>query len=269
MVSPSLDEALELLARRGWFSERSQAFRTAVAGAVRLREFETGEPLYLYGDIANGIFGIVTGSVDISIPRSDGLELTVHRGNPGFWVGDLALLSSETRLVSLHAAEPTVTVHVSAEQIRRLVRETPSYYEDFYALSHENMATALRLLADMTTSPSEARVGLRLLLDSETQPERGSWFHITQATLAPMVALSVPSLRRILHKMEAAGLVETDYARIRIRDHNRLLRLCHDTTQLSGPAGGGALPAGQPLAAVDETPCHPMALPPDQELREG
>jgi hypothetical protein len=107
---------------------------------------------------------------------------------------------------------------------------------------------ALRVLADLTTSPSEARVGLRLLLDSETRQEPDGWFHITQATLAPMVALSVPSLRRILHKMEAAGLVETNYARIRIRDRNRLLQLCHDTTQLSDPARHADHKTQPPLA---------------------
>jgi CRP/FNR family transcriptional regulator, cyclic AMP receptor protein len=236
MVSPTLAKALELLSQNGWYAERSQEFQSAVAGIGRLRDYAAGEPLYHFDDPPNGVFGLVSGALDIALPRSDGLELTAHRANPGYWVGDLALFANQTRLLSLYAAEPSRVVHVPAEPLRRLLCKVPSFFADFYALSYQNMALALRVVADLTTSPSEARVGLRLLLDADTQMHPGDWFHITQATLAPMVALSVPSLRRILHKMEASGLIETNYARIRILDRNRLLRMCHDTTQLQGPA---------------------------------
>jgi hypothetical protein len=63
-----------------------------------------------------------------------------------------------------------------------------------------------------------------------------------------MVALSVPSLRRILRKMEASGLIETHYARVRVLDRNRLLKLCHDTTQLQGSAGYAARHTPGPAA---------------------
>jgi CRP-like cAMP-binding protein len=232
MTQLNLDESLSRLARRGWLAERNQELRSAIACIARLQHYATGEPLCLYGDPPNGVFGLVSGALDISLPRSDGMELTAHRANPGFWVGDLALFANETRLMSLHAAEPSWVVHLPAEPLRRMLRQMPHLFADFYALTYENMALTLRVLTDLTTSTSEARVGLRLLLDADTQMQPGGWFHITQATLAPMVALSVPSLRRILHKMEASGLIETNYARIRIVDRHRLLRLCHDTTQL-------------------------------------
>ena len=243
MAPPTLEEALELLSHNGWYGGRSREFQTAIAGIARLRVYATGEPLYLFGDAPNGVFGLVRGALDISLPRSDGLELTAHRANPGYWVGDLALFANQTRLMSIRAAEPSCVVYLPAEPLRRLLREKPKFYEDFYALSHRGTALALRVLADLTTSPSEARVGLRLLLDAETQLEPGGWFHITQDRLAPMVALSVPSLRRILHKMEKSGLIEASYGRIRILDRNRLLRLCHDTTQLQGPARHGDMNA--------------------------
>ena len=256
MEQSGLDKALALLARWGWFGERSQDFRTAIAAMARLQDYATGQPLYLFGDPPNGIFGLVSGALDVSIPRSDGLELTAYRANPGFWVGDLALFSGETRIVSLYAAEATRVVHLPVDRLRRLVRENPRYYEDFYALTHQNVALTLRVLADLTTSPSEARVGLRLLLDSETQPEPHGWFHVTQTTLAQMVALSVPSLRRILHKLEKAGLIEASYGRVRVLDRNGLLKLCHDTAQLHRPARHGDIEAKQHLPDGDREGPH-------------
>ena len=250
MAPPTLEEALKLLSQHGWYGGRSHEFQTAIAGIARLRDYATGEPLYLFGDAPNGVFGLVRGALDISLPRSDGLELTAHRANPGYWVGDLALFANQTRLMSIRAAEPSCVVYLPAEPLRRLLRAKPKFYEDFYALSHRGTALALRVLADLTTSPSEARVGLRLLLDAETQLDPGGWFNITQDRLAPMVALSVPSLRRILHKMEASGLIETHYARVRVLDRNRLLKLCHDTTQLQGSAGYADRHTRRPAADV-------------------
>jgi CRP-like cAMP-binding protein len=245
-MSPTLKEALELLSKHGWYGGRSQEFRTAIAAIARLRAYDVGEPLYHFGDAPNGVFGLARGALDIALPRSDGLEVTAHRAGPGYWVGDLALFSNESRLMSLYAAEPSFVVHLPEKPLRGLLRKQPRFFEDFYALSHQGMALALRVLADMTTSPSEARVGLRLLLDADTMLEPDGWFHITQATLAPMVALSVPSLRRILHKMEASGLIETNYGRIRIADRNRLLRLCHDATSLHSSARHGRRQRNRP-----------------------
>ena len=244
---PTLKQALDLLAKHGWYGERSQEFRSAIARIARLRTYAVGEPLYLCGDVPNGVFGLACGALDIALPRSDGLELTAHRAGPGYWVGDLALFANQTRLMSLYAAEPSTVVHLPAQELRRLLREKPRFFEDFYALSHRGMALALRILADMTTSPSEARVGIRLLLDADTMLEPEGWFHITQARLAPMVALSVPSLRRILQKMEASGLIETEYGRMRIVDRSRLLKLCHDATQLHPSAKRSGQAAQQPV----------------------
>jgi CRP/FNR family transcriptional regulator, cyclic AMP receptor protein len=231
MTQRSLDDSLSYLAQHGWLGERDQAFQSAIAGIARLRHFAAGEPLYLCGDLPNGVFGLVSGALDISLPRSDMMELTTHRTNPGFWAGDLALFANQPRLMSLYAAEPSWVVHLPAELLRRMLRKMPHFFADFYTLSYQSMELALRVVADLTITASEARVGLRLLLDADTQMHPGDWFHITQTKLAPMVALSVPSLRRILHKMEASGLIETGYARIRIVDRSRLLRLCHDAAQ--------------------------------------
>ena len=218
-----LDAALEALSARGWFAERPPEARAALAGIARLRDYAAGEALYHFGDAPNGIFGLVRGAIDLTIPRADGMDVTAHRAEPGFWVGDLALFAGQTRLVSVVAAEATRVVHLPARELRRLVEADPSLYADFYALTHENMATALRLLANLATTPSEARVAVRLLLLEEAQAGE---LRLSQAKLAEMIALSVPTLQRVLRRLEGEGVVELGYGRIRIVDRRGLLALC-------------------------------------------
>ena len=86
-----LDAAIEMLCVHGWFAERPPDLRAALAEMARLRDYAAGEALYHYGDAPNGIFGLVRGALDITIPRADGMDITVHRTEPGFWIGDLAL----------------------------------------------------------------------------------------------------------------------------------------------------------------------------------
>jgi len=95
-------------------------------------------------------------------------------------------------------------------------------------LSHENVGTLLRLLGNLATTPSEARVAVRLLLQAERQSSSEAGLRLSQAKLAEMVALSLPTLQRILRRLQEQGMIELGYGQIRIVDHRRLLSLCGD-----------------------------------------
>lgn len=89
----ALASAWRVLEMDGWLSDRSPEVRAALRAIARVRELDAGEYLFMVGDRANGMFGLVSGTLDISIPRADGQELTIHRADTGFWFGDLALAS--------------------------------------------------------------------------------------------------------------------------------------------------------------------------------
>jgi CRP/FNR family transcriptional regulator, cyclic AMP receptor protein len=68
-------------------------------------------------DQPDGIFGLVSGSLNISFPRGEDDDYTIHRAGAGFWIGDLALISGKHGLVSVRVAEPTVMVHFAAKDL--------------------------------------------------------------------------------------------------------------------------------------------------------
>jgi CRP/FNR family cyclic AMP-dependent transcriptional regulator len=93
MDAPIMDlsSALDVLSAQGWFSERSADTRARLGAIAKLCRFAKCEPVYLAGDSPNGVFGLISGSLNISIPRADGEDYTVHRAGTGFWFGDLAI----------------------------------------------------------------------------------------------------------------------------------------------------------------------------------
>jgi CRP-like cAMP-binding protein len=211
-----LAAAINVLAAQGWFSQRSEETRARLSAIAKLRNFAKDELVYLAGDPPNGVFGLVAGSLNVSFPRGDGEDYTLHRAGSGFWVGDLALFSSGVRLVSVRAAEPSLMVHLPVHDLETLVRDDPRIYADFYALTYENFKIAFRIISNLGISSTEKRLA----------EDGDGWIPLSQAELAKLVAISVPTLQRVMRRFAGAGLVKSSYARIQVTDRDALRRLC-------------------------------------------
>lgn len=212
--------------KTGWLAERGEKFQNAALKMAVLRTFSDGEMLYHYGDHAEGLYAIVTGSVRVAAPADDGQEFTAHRGGIGFWIGDLAMLSDQTRLISVQAVGDVRTLMLKNSEILELVRKTPEFYKDFYALTHNNMKTALRIMANLAVQRADQRLALRLLHLAETAHDHEGWIKASQEEISSMIAASLPTLQRILRRFSDNGYVEIGYGRIRVKDRKALLALC-------------------------------------------
>ncbi len=226
--NPALVRAIDVLSNKGWLSERTEEVRSLIFSIAELRQFRTDEAIYHIGDQPNGLFGLVEGSLQISIATDYGEEYAPHRADIGYWIGDLALFSGGSRIAGVKALAPTLLLFVPRPKILSLVKEYPELYRDFYALSESNMSLALRLLANLAVTRSDIRLALRLLLYEELSSEPRGWLPISQGQLAAMIAVSVPTLQRVLKDFANDGLVEVGYSKLRIIDREKLLALCQN-----------------------------------------
>ena len=221
---PGRARAVEVLSERGWLAGRPPAVRDAILSAGRLVKYDPGAVLYNVGDRPEGLYGLVSGVVQLHIPSEYGETITVHRAEPGFWIGDLALFSEQTRLVGVSARGTAWVFFVPSVRLRRLVQERPETIADFYALTHQNMQTALRLIANLSVTQSHRRVALRLLHYAELSDHPEGWLELSQEELATLTAVSLPTLQRCLRRLSDDGCIEVGYGRIRIRDRDALMR---------------------------------------------
>jgi len=225
-LRPDLASAVATLSARGWLAGRDARFRDLVFSVARTRAFPAKQAIYRVGDEPDGLYGVYEGSVSVSIPTDSGIDYLAVRTDPGFWIGDLALFAEQRRLVSVIAATSVKALFVSSVDLRAIVRDDPERYRDFYALTQENMALALRLLTNMATPGSDQRLGLRLLQHDDAHSTAGDWLVYSQDELAQMLAMSSPTLQRALKRLSQAGMVEVGYARVRVVDRDRLIRHC-------------------------------------------
>jgi CRP/FNR family transcriptional regulator, cyclic AMP receptor protein len=222
----NLASAIRTLAERGWFSQRSANTRARLSAIARFCTFSKDELIYMAGDSPNGIFGLVSGSLNISYPRGDGEDYTVHRAGSGFWIGDAALFAKGTRLVSVRAAEPTTMVQLPFRELTRLLRDDARLYADFYALSYDNFRTTLQIITNLAIPSAEKRVADRLVLEVETRGDADGWIALSQPELAKLVAVSLPTLQRVMRRFAEAGLVQRAYTRLQVIDRHALAQIC-------------------------------------------
>ncbi|WP_050603432.1 Crp/Fnr family transcriptional regulator [Ruegeria sp. 6PALISEP08] len=219
-------EILKQLQDTGWFRERSAVFQTDLAACGIAKSVEAFETLYHFGDPANGVYAILSGGVQITAPADDGHEFVLHREGAGFWIGDLALFAGALRLVSVITTQATQAVFFPNARIMRMVQNNPEYIRDFYALTHDNMQTALRIMANLAVTGTEKRLVLRLLHLDEGTAKNEDWIVVSQDELAAMIAVSQPTLHRNLHRLVDLGLIELGYGRVRLLDRRALIASC-------------------------------------------
>lgn len=206
------------LDRRGWLATQPAALRAWVAEAGRWRAMEPGQLLYEAGDRGGGLYGLGAGSLDITFPLVGDEPVSIHRAEPGFWIGDLALLADTERLVSVHAGRGARVFTVPGAAVRAHLRDHPAHWPCFYAITHRNMALALGLLGEALALSPSARVARRLLQLADA----GGVITATQEELAGLIGATRTTVRRALKRLVAEGAIETGYRSLTIVRRDRV-----------------------------------------------
>lgn len=216
--APSSAAVLGVLAERGWLSEQPESLRDWIARNGRWKTYERGQVIYAFGDPADAIYGLGEGAVEATLPLVGEEEVTLHRAELGFWIGEAAILARAPRVISLQAATTCRLFRVPGAALRGLLDRQPEFWPGFCALSLLNASTAVQLLAEALSLSSRARLSrvLLRLSASETRVEAN------QFDLARLIGMNRSSLRRALTSLEECGAVEQHYGSIIVRNRAAL-----------------------------------------------
>ena len=223
-LSANAATRLGVLAEIGWLSRQPKDFQALVARLGRWRKLEARETIYLAGEEPDGLFGLAEGILEMTFPLISEEPVVVHRAEPGFWIGDTAILADQKRLVTVSAATRARVFVIPASSIRRIVTEEPRHWRSFYDQCVTNQTTTLMLLAEsMSLSPRAriARILLRLALPDGSVP--GS-----QEDLGRLLGMTRSSVRRALSSLIEIGAVASGYGAVSIRDRTILEKLVRE-----------------------------------------
>lgn len=202
--------------------EQRELFRYAVT-----RRLNRGDVLFNYGENADSMVVIQSGTVKVSVFTEEGREIVLDYVGAGGILGEIAVLDGGPRAATVTAIVP---VDVLLFQRRHLL---PALGRNQRAALRvvEILCRRLRrtnaMVQDNTSlamGPKLARGLLRLIEDHGIAEgsERALGFRINQGDLGNYVSLSRENVNRQLREWVAEGLVKVDRGRITVLDEKIL-----------------------------------------------
>lgn len=147
--------------------------------------------------------------------------MLVHRAQPGFWIGEAALLVDATFRIWVWSAAEGRLFCVPTDALRRNLADYPEDMACFFSLSMSHTMLAVGVLAEVLSLSTQARFA-RLLL--RLAGPKGA-IRATQEELGRMAGMSRAALRRSCAALIDSGAVQIQYGDLRVADYSMLRRL--------------------------------------------
>jgi len=228
----SLEKAREIAEQHGWLTRVSPGFRSEVLAASQLVRLAPGDTLYRAGDESSGIFGLISGTLQVSVmPGAQGAYFA-HFLQPGSWFGELPFISGQPRIVGISAANQSYVLHLPKRALDGFIRKDLEVWRWIAVLANDNFQVAVGVSSDLMIRDSKRRLIAVLLRlggysaatsDLDTPRE----IPVSQDDLAAMANLGRTKVSELLNELAASRQIELTYRCVTILAARRLRSLVH------------------------------------------
>jgi CRP-like cAMP-binding protein len=217
-----LFSAQAIIAGQGWLHLVPAGFREAVLERSLMMTAAAGETIYQVGDPPGGIYGLVSGSLGVSIaPGEDGPYLA-HFVRPGTWVGEGPVVTGGPRIVGLAVTRDCCLLHLPLQGLQEILFKDPTGWRWIALLTALHLETAIGAADDLMVRDHVQRCvavllrlgGCRRPGPTDTGPVE---VHVNQNDLARLANIARTTAGTVLRGLANEGHIEHTYRRIRIR----------------------------------------------------
>ncbi|MEZ4752767.1 MAG: Crp/Fnr family transcriptional regulator [Bdellovibrionota bacterium] len=195
------------------FSKLEANEKQSLEAMLQSRTYEKGSHLMKFGEVGDEMMFIVSGMVNVSLLNDEGKEFIITRLGPGEMLGELALITGDTRSADIVAIEDSVVFILSKSDFLT------------HAKNYSGMSLCLLIALARRLSYSTQKSGELALLDvyhrlakvlNEMVDESDNIISArpTHQELAAMVGTSREVVSRALKNMEQQDSIKIDGKRI-------------------------------------------------------
>jgi CRP-like cAMP-binding protein len=188
--------------------------------------FRKGELIFSEGEDGSGFYVVNTGRVKVYKLSPEGKEQILHIFGPGEPFGEVPVFTGQRFPANAEAMEQSRVFFFPKRSFVDLIKTNPSLALNMLGILSRRLRRFAALIDDLSLKEVPGRLAAYLLYLS--QQRKGSAdleLSITKAQLASLLGTIPETLSRILGKMTAQGLVETQGRSIRILDRESLQEL--------------------------------------------
>ncbi|MEQ9332229.1 Crp/Fnr family transcriptional regulator [Thalassobaculum sp.] len=216
----------DLLARHDLLGILSADERQALLRHVAVRAVAAGQTLFRRGDPGDGLYGVLSGGIVVTVESAEGKELILNRFGPGEFFGEIALLDGKGRTANALVREAGRLLFLPRGEFLPFLERRPALAVRMIALLCDRLRRTTELFEDAALQDVPVRLAKQLsALAARQGAGTGETVAISQAELAQTLGVSREIVSRHLGVWREAGLVELGRGRIRIRDRAPLHRI--------------------------------------------
>jgi CRP/FNR family cyclic AMP-dependent transcriptional regulator len=195
--------------------------QAVLLAAASRRLLARGDALFHKGSLPDALFGVVSGTLRVSVVSAAGREAVIALLEKDHWFGEVSLFVGAQRVYDTCALDDCEIAVVPAAAFHHLVATRPDVHLALTRLVCHRLRHALAWIDDAILMPLPVRLAHRLLaLDAGAGA-----LAVSQEELAFMLGVSRQSINRQLGLWQDQGLVRTSYGRIELLDSAALARL--------------------------------------------
>lgn len=187
-----------------------------------------GRHLFLQEDRSDRVFGLIEGSVEISIYSIDGQKLVANMQTAPTIIGEVGALDGNLRTATAICRTDCVIVSLDRAQLLRRIEESPLLARSMLRLLCERIRWVSESLGDQAFLGVEARLAKRLLLLDKLLADPTGWIAISQSEIAEFLGATRESVNKLLNGWRTRTLIDIRRGHIKVANRARLRRLVTD-----------------------------------------
>ena len=208
----ALSEAHRLLDNCTLFSSLSPVERSAISARSHIRTYKAGEMVFAMGSPGDQMMALLSGTIRINVPYSEGKELFLAIIHPGEIFGELAVLDGDERSADAIAETACTLAVLDRKDVLSFLERNPSVWLKLVKVLVQRLRRTDQTFAEVALQQLPVRLAKAILrmLNRETNSSAAKAFKIpfSQRELANMVGSTRESVNKCFRNWQRDGIVK-------------------------------------------------------------
>jgi CRP/FNR family cyclic AMP-dependent transcriptional regulator len=202
-------EARRLLGDCVLFAGLTAVERSTIADRARIRTLAPGETVFTIGAPGDQMMAVLSGTIRITVPSSDGKELLLAMIKPGEIFGELSVLDGKERSADAVAEKECTLAVLDRRDVLSFFERNPSAWLKLVVVLCERLRRTDQIFAEVALLQLPLRLAKMMLRVTEGNiGSSHAKIRFSQRELASMVGGTRESVNRCIRKWQSLGIVK-------------------------------------------------------------
>ncbi len=188
----------------------------------KVERHTAGQDLFVQDDIADRVYGVLSGTIEISIYSPDGRKLVANMELGQRLIGEIGALDGGLRTATASCLTDCELVSVSRNRLFERIEANPQLARAMIELLCARLRWVSAELGDQAFLGIEARLAKRLNFLSGFMADEEGWVSISQSELAEFLGATRESVNKMLNDWRSRSLISIRRGGIKVRNPGAL-----------------------------------------------